>query len=583
MQESVIYTEKNNCQDCYKCIKECPVKSIRVENHMASVIKETCIYCGRCVITCPVEAKKYRDDLTMVQYWISSGEKVVACIAPSFVTDFNYMSTENIVKALYKLGFSAVSETAIGADVVAKESNKWLEQQENGVYISSACPAVVNYMHIHMPEALNHLCPIVSPMVAHARMLRKTEQYKDAKLVFIGPCIAKIDEKNYNSKDLDAVITFENIKKWFDDEKISLYPYEEIEIPNDFIVGKSERGSLFPVDGGMLATMCAEMKVADTNYMTFSGMDQVKDICSELEKWKPDSKIFIELMACTGGCIKGPAMINKDGIAAKRKAMIEMFGRLQKSDLPYNDLLNVDDASLNPINNEFVRPYQFLCKYSEEELKETLHSIGKWTQQDELNCNGCGYDSCRTFAEAVLDGKAHREMCVSCMRKEAQDKASVFLQKMPYGVVTVDDNLKIVEANSKFAEIMGEDIMQINDTLPGLHGVDVKKVLPFYNFFEALLLSGEEVIEHDIRSDENFFHLSLVTIQKYKLVCGIIQDLREPELQNELMVSRVKDVIKQNVESVQRIAYLLGENASFTESMLNSIIDSKDNKVGSHE
>ncbi|MEG1498440.1 MAG: [Fe-Fe] hydrogenase large subunit C-terminal domain-containing protein [Bacteroidales bacterium] len=575
MKESVIYTEKNNCQDCYKCIKACPVKSIKMDGHSASVLFETCIYCGRCVRTCPVGAKKYRDDLSRVQHWIESGEKVVACLAPTFVTDFSYMTTEQLVKALYKLGFAAVSETAIGADIVAHQTNLWLEKQDSGVYISSACPAVVNYMHIYMPEALEHLSPIVSPMVAHARLLRKT-YFPDAKIVFIGPCIAKKDEKDYHNDVLDAAVTFQNLKRWFDDERVELYPFHSIQIPNDFIVGRPGVGDLFPIDGGMLTTMCKTMKVAETDYMTFSGMEQVIDICKEIGHWKEKGKLFLELMACTGGCIKGPAMINHDGVAAKRKAMIEMHGQLQKSKMNYKPLPIPE--GINWINKEFVRPYKFICKYSEEDIQEALHSIGKWSPKDELNCTGCGYDSCRALAEAMLDGKAHREMCVSCMRKEAQDKASVLLQKMPYGVVTVDDNLKVVEANRKFAEIMGDDLLEVYETVPGLKGVDLKSAVPFYSFFEAVLESGGDVIEHDIRDGDNFYHLSLMTIQQHKIVCGIIQNLREPEMQKELMIDRIREVIKQNMDSVQRIAYLLGENASFTESMLNSIVDSQDSR-----
>ena len=202
--------------------------------------------------------------------------------------------------------------------------------------------------------------------------------------------------------------------------------------------------------------------------------------------------------------------------------------------------------------------------------------MGKRTVKDEYNCMGCGYDSCRALAEAMLRGNAHREMCVSCMRQEAQDKASVLLQKMPYGVVTVDDQLKVVEANRKFAEIMGDELMQVYKAVPGLKGVDIRRVLPFHNLFESLLQSGGEMTEHDVREGDNFYHLSLVTIQQHKMVCGIIQNLRAPEMQYELLTDRIREVIKQNVESVQRIAYLLGENASFTESMLNSIVDSRE-------
>ena len=87
-RELVIYTEKINCQDCYKCIKVCPVKSIKVEDFSASVINETCIYCGKCINACPAGAKKYREEIDTVQQWIADGEKIIACLAPSFISDF---------------------------------------------------------------------------------------------------------------------------------------------------------------------------------------------------------------------------------------------------------------------------------------------------------------------------------------------------------------------------------------------------------------------------------------------------------------------------------------------------------------
>ncbi|MEG2336443.1 MAG: (Fe-S)-binding protein, partial [Bacteroidales bacterium] len=258
-------------------------------------------------------------------------------------------------------------------------------------------------------------------------------------------------------------------------------------------------------------------------------------------------------------------------VAAKRKALIDMHGLLQKSELPYKALPLIEDEWRN---EAFVRPFQVKCVHSDEEIEEALHSIGKWTAKDELNCTGCGYDSCRALAAAMLDGKAHREMCVSCMRKEAQDKASILLQKMPYGVVMVDDNLKVMDANHKFAEMLGDEILFLFDAQPGLKGVDLKKLIPFYSHFESVLSTGVDVIEHDIRDGENYYHLSLMTIQKYKTVCGILQNMHQPEVQQELIVERIREVIKQNVENVQQIAYLLGENASFTESMLNSVVDS---------
>ncbi len=541
-----------------------------MEDHSASVIFENCIYCGMCVTACPSKAKHYREDIGIVQHWITNGEKVVACLAPSFLIDFKELTTNQFVKNLYHLGFSHVSETAIGADIVAAESYKWLQNQPDGVYISSCCPAIVNYLHLYKPDALKHLTPLVSPMVAHAQLLRKTLG-TDYKIVFIGPCIAKKEEGDNYNQYIDATITFQELQKWFDEEKTLTLNYDEISIPENYILGMAHTGGIFPVDGGMLTTMLEGVSATDTTFMTFSGMETVMDICNELENWKEKGKLYLELMACSGGCIKGPAMINPDGIAAKRKTMILRHNALQKNHQPYKELKPI---ALD-LTNTLSKPFKFKCFFSEEEINEVLESMGKFSISDELNCTGCGYNSCRSLAEAILNGQAQREMCVSCMRKEAQDKASILLQKMPYGFVMVDDNLKILDSNFKFAELFGDEIKLIYESKPGLKGMDLTKLISFHRYFRGLLTSGNNVIEHDVRDGENFFHLSLFTIQKYKSICGIIQNNRDPQVQREIMVKRIQDVIRQNVESVQRIAYLLGENASFTQSMLNSLVESQ--------
>lgn len=203
--------------------------------------------------------------------------------------------------------------------------------------------------------------------------------------------------------------------------------------------------------------------------------------------------------------------------------------------------------------------------------------MGKKTKADELNCSGCGYDNCRAYAVALLEGKAERQMCISQMRKEAQNQASVLLRKMPYGVVLVDENLRIIDTNEKFIEQGGEEIAMISEALGGLTGADLKKIIPYHKYFTAALHSGEDTSEFDIRDGQNNIHLSIVSIQPNKLVCGIIQNMDDSQLMKEIISDKIREVIKQNAESVQRIAYILGESASFTESVLKSVID-KDNK-----
>lgn len=569
MNTAVIYTEKNNCQDCYKCITKCPVKSIKIEDNSASVINDLCIYCGQCVLSCPVHAKNYREDYKKVQWMIDSGKKVVACIAPSIITDFKEISIPEFYSYLKELGFYGVSETANGAEIVAQESQKWLEDQPNGVYISSCCPSIVNYISIYFPMLIKNIVPIVSPMVAHGNQVKKSLG-KDVKTVFIGPCIAKKQEADIFSNSIDVAITFKELKKLFDDEMLQKRKISQV-LPENFILGKPSIGNLFPIDGGMLTNMKKNTSVIDFGYMTFSGMKIIKDIINEIPGWKPDKKIFLELMACEGGCVKGPGMNNREGLITKREKILF-------SSSVSNEFENITTIAKEGINvkREFSQLKTYIsCIHSEDEIQNVLFSMGKWTEKDELNCTGCGYENCREFAKAMLDGKAERTMCISYMRKVAQDKASILLQKIPYGVVIVDENLRVIDCNKKFAEMIRGETLMIFENNPGLPNADLTKLVSFHKLFSTLLASGEEIIEQDVRDGDNYYHVSIISIQKFKIICGIIENFKDPDIQHDIIGNRIQDVIGQNMEVVQRIAYLLGENASYTESMLNSIIETK--------
>lgn len=569
-RDLVIYTEKINCQDCYKCIKVCPVKSIKVEDFSASVINETCIYCGQCINACPAGAKKYREESDSVREWISRGYDVIACLAPSFVSDFDDVTFIDFLKAFHALGFSGVSETALGADVVARVTSDHLEKLDGGVLLATCCPSVVNYIKIYYPELESNLAPFVSPMIAHARMLRASGR-KDAKLVFIGPCIAKKQEADVYGEEIDAVLTFEEFHDFMNAEGVSFQDMERIDLPENFVIGASDRAGLFPVDNGMISTMCREIHPVDSGYMSFSGMKSVMEICSELSSWNPEKKVFIELMACEGGCIKGPATRKTPGVAQKRNRLLKDYDIFKRSGLAVPLTYSEIDVS----NSKYQIPYKISCIYSEEEIKNLLVSMGKNSKSDELNCSGCGYDNCRAYAIAILEGKAEREMCISQMRKEAQNQASILLRKMPYGVVLADENLRIVDANEKFIEMGGSEIKMISDALGGLSGADLKKVITYHKYFSAVLASGDENCEFDIREGGKSLSLSIISIQPHKLICGVIQNMDDSQVIKDIISDKVREVIRHNAESVQRIAYILGESASFTESVLNSVVEKK--------
>ncbi|MFN8209744.1 MAG: hypothetical protein U0T33_02085, partial [Bacteroidales bacterium] len=150
------------------------------------------------------------------------------------------------------------------------------------------------------------------------------------------------------------------------------------------------------------------------------------------------------------------------------------------------------------------------------------------------------------------------------------------LEKLPTGVVIVDSNLKILHSNISFINIVGEDARAISDVIPGLAGADLKTLLPFniYNMFSFVLKEDQPVVSKDVHIEDRMLNISVFPIKKNKMCGAILRDLYSPEVQGEEVISRVTDVIDKNLEMVQKIGFLLGEGASETEQMLNSIVES---------
>ena len=559
-----IYTEKNDCQDCYKCLRQCPVKAIKIEGGSASIIPGQCIYCGHCVLVCPVEAKKVRNDMPRLSEFRNSGAKVVVSLAPSWVSEFPGMTPGQLSVIFSKLGFYGVSETALGAEVVSRQTAKWISEQKSGVYISSCCPSVVQLVCRHYPELKQNLVPVLSPMQAHGQMLREIFG-QDIHVVFFGPCIAKKTETG--PAYVDLALTFSDLKSMLNHE---LPGWEKtIAVPGKaFIPYPAGKGNYFPVDGGMIANLKSKAEVTELSYMSFSGISQIKDVLADIKDWTTTDKIFLELLVCEGGCIKGPGTISSASAAYKRQMVLATTRNLKPQKQPAI------------ITGEVAACFEEITisdkKYaSDDEITSALHAAGKFNPADELNCSACGYDSCRDFAHAMVEGKAERMMCASYTRQVAQGKASVLLKKIPYGVVIADENLRIIDSNKKFAEILGGEVLTLHESTNSLEKADLKKLVSFHKMFTSVLQTGEEMIEHTIRTQQMMLHVSVVTIQPKKIVCGVIQNMYEPEVRNDMIKQSVKQVIHQNMQVVQKIAYLLGENASFTESMLNSIIESE--------
>lgn len=568
---SPIYTEKTQCQDCYKCVRNCMVKTIKIEHGCATVMPEGCIFCGNCVNVCPHNAKRVRDDLIRARRIVAGRRPVYCSIAPSYLSAFPDVTSAQMVHALKSLGFAGVSETALGAQEVSAHVAEMMKADPPRVMISSACPAIVAYIQRHRPEHMSRLTPLLSPMLTHAQML-KNKYGSSAAVVFIGPCIAKKLEADAHPDLIEAALTFDDLREWAKTDKIDFH--SRLAMPDDvFVPERASDGAIYAIDGGMIAGVRGNAPVTDWTLMSFSGMTSVQSALAGLEDLHPDGSVLLELLACEGGCVNGPRLGRKASTVTKRYEVLRR-SVYEPAQVPRVPIMPPPDSAESTI----ATPAPPRPRATPEQVREVLRLVGKQSRDDELNCGGCGYDSCFDFGEALLAGKAEQSQCVTYMRQLAHKKANALIQKMPAAVVIVDQSLKIVEHNVAFVQLVGQTTpKQLAPTPPSLttfEGAALPNVVPFHRLFASVLRSGEDILDRDVRYRDTILHLSIFNIEKHCLVGGILQDVTKPSVQKEQVKKKAKEVIRKNLETVQKIAFLLGENASESEITLNTIIDS---------
>lgn len=561
-----IHTKKTECQDCYKCIRECPVKAIKVEDGYASIINELCILCGHCVDVCPSGAKQVRDDIPAAKLLLAGRKRVMVSLAPAFVSEFPEARPGQIVAALKRLGFYGVSETALGAEQVSAHVGGLLERSSGEVFISSACPTAVEFLRKYTPKYAEYLTDFLSPLLSHARMLKR-EYGDDIGIVFIGPCIAKKLESDTHPALVDVALTFEDARRWFAEAQIDLASMPE-SAADVFVPRRSREGALYPVEGGMIASIQGQKQGAlPTHFIQFSGVRRFEKALRGLEELKPQENLFLELLACFGGCVNGPKCSSRVSTVCKNYQISQYAQPAEEV-----EAANVDISEEYP-----PEPIEF-AEIPEVRIREVLRQVGKYSEKDELNCGGCGYDSCREFAHAFLEGKAERTMCVSYMRSLAQKKANILIQKMPSAVVIVDNRLRIVECNPNFVRLFsaqgGEVEGEGEQALPPMEGELLETIMPYSRLFQSVLRSGEDIIEKDLRVRGRVLHAMIFSIEKHALVGALFEDITQPAMQREQIIKRTRHVIQQNLMTVQKIAYLIGENAAESEIILNSIVES---------
>lgn len=569
-REYPLYTIKNNCQDCYKCVRRCPVKAIKIEDGSAMIVPDLCIACGTCYRVCPAKAKQARNDLTRAKHLVQSGKDVYVSLAPSWITEFEGVSREQMIAAIRRLGFRGVSETALGAEEVSANIAGLLDKAANEapqvsaanrLFISTACPAVVEYINKYVPERTANLTKLTSPLLAHCRLL-KTALGKDIEVIFIGPCIAKKIEADRHPDLLSLSLSFTDLRQWLKDENIVLKDIHT-SVFDKFVMSKAEEGVAYPVEGGMIETLKPYEQSQKAYLMQITGIENIKRELKNIREEALDRPIFIECLACEGGCVNGPCTSSKKSGLEKR---VEILKESDFSGLAGKRSPSVD-ITLDYASEAIVQP-----EHDETDIKRVLASIGKYSIEDEINCGGCGYNTCRNFAKALLDGKAEPEMCVSHMKQQAQRKANALLRCIPSPIVIANAKLSIMEYNDKFVETFWNedehaDIYDQNN----LHGADLRDFINFTNLFSASLDLEQDIHREHVRFNDKLFDVVVFNIDKKQIVGGIIEDVTNMEMKKEQIAEKAKEVIHKNLATVQQIACTLGEHMAETEVLLRSI------------
>jgi iron only hydrogenase large subunit-like protein len=556
-----IYSERTQCQDCYKCVRQCPVKAITVQDGCATVNSEMCIVCGHCVEVCPAGAKRVRDDLRRARLLLKRKEKVFVSLAPSFVSEFHDLEPGQLTAAIRQLGFEGVSETALGAEEVSATLGIVLDESENRIFLSSACPTAVEYIQKYHPELSEIITPVLSPLLSHCKLLRKTYS-EDIGVVFVGPCIAKKLEADAHPDLCDVAITFEALRRWLMEDKI-----EPASLPTKaeagFVPFAAKEGAMYPVEGGMNDTVKANCRTENTVFVTVSGVANMARALRDLERTGSGKNIFLELLACEGGCINGPKSQRRNMVASRLDVLD--YTRLTGVGFPRTPTVEIAET--------FLREASVETAPSQEAIAGALRRIGKVRADDELNCGGCGYDTCRQLARALLEDKAEEGMCVSYMRQLAQKKANALLRTIPFGVIILNEKLRVIDCNEKFAQLFGDDLASVYEAVPGLEGASLNEILPIEDMFKEVLKTGQDIVNRTVRVNNRMFNVTIFSIDDHRVVGATFLDVTRTEMRREQVVEKAQQVIQNTLSTVQDIAFRLGRNAAESEVILNSIIE----------
>lgn len=548
----ILSLKENNCKDCYKCIRTCSVKAISFAHNQAHILPEECILCGGCFVACPQKAKQIRDDTGLVQIAIQTGRRVVCSLAPSFIADFHVHDVRDMEIALQALGFSAVAETAEGAQAVSDAYAALMREQKQSVIITSCCPSINLLVQKYYPTMLPYLAKVLTPAQAHCKMLKTADP--ECFTVFIGPCIAKKDEADH-SPYIDVALTYDELRAWM--------AASQVELPRATSVTEcGKRARLYPATGGILR---ATDDVPGYRRVAIDGVDNCRMVFQELERGNI-TRAFIEMSACEGSCINGPCIREHRERRLKGALRVDAYAGMERFPSP---------ATPSEIPCEFRFLGGKTIHVGGEAISAMLLKMGKTSPEKELNCGSCGYPTCRDKAVAILEGKAEMEMCLPFLKEKAESFSDTIIHNTPNAILVMDENLVVQQINRAAmklfnvkaqADILHEHIVRLlspepyqNAVLSALNTVGACRYLPEYQLYV------EETILYD---------------RQYHVVITILRDVTEQETirskDDQLRRQTVETadrVIDKQMRVVQEIASLLGETTAETKLALSKLKD----------
>ena len=544
----ILRFKKANCKNCYKCIRECPIKAIRFRDHQAQIINDECILCGRCVRVCPQNAKEVRDDTPVVKDYIRQGKKVIMAMAPSYVAAFQVNSITPLAEAVKKLGVWDVSETAIGAKIVKTEYER-LVAEKHPLIISTCCHSVIRLVQKYYVDCIPYLAPVISPMHAHAKLLK--EANPDAVVVFVSPCISKKDEvaQYCHGDSVDCTITFDELYDWLEEEGIP--------INHSLEDGEKYRSRFFPETGGILKSMD---KDPSYHYLAVDGVENCRHALEEIQAGGLKG-YFIEMSACTGSCINGPAMPKATRGMLAAQTYVEDSADLVKDypqDLP------------DPLTKNITMDLPSMDMPGEGAIEEILAKIGKHRPEDMLNCGACGYPTCRDKAIAVYQGKAELEMCLPYMKERAESVSNNVMDATPNAIVAVDDSLVIQQFNRAAYALFGIDptVDMVGHQADEIY--DVAELAEVVDSRENILSQRCFLEQRGI-----YVEKSIIYDEGHRLLLIFLKDIDKEEKEAKRAAEMRRDtieitdqVISKQMRVVQEIASLLGETTAETKIAL---------------